>query len=170
MKLKLAVFDFDGTVLRGNTWHLFFAGQLREYRLRAPWLLTALAIRRTRLVSAEWLQNQALAPWRGQSRQSVEAAAEAFYREQLRPRLREAAMTEIARHRAQGDEVVYVCKGSGVLETEFGDLPFGEGDYLVLHRGLMHRYQLNTDEQAKLLVFESRGHVCTPHRYRNEFG
>ncbi|HVB31956.1 MAG TPA: homogentisate 1,2-dioxygenase [Gemmatimonadaceae bacterium] len=71
---------------------------------------------------------------------------------------------------AQGDEVVYVAKGSGVLETQFGDLPFGEGDYVVIHRGIMHRYQLNTDEQAKLLVFESRGHVRTPQRYRNEFG
>lgn len=71
---------------------------------------------------------------------------------------------------AQGDEVVYVCKGSGVLETEFGDLPFGEGDYLVIHRGIMHRYQLNAGEQPKLLVFESRGHVRTPQRYRNEFG
>jgi homogentisate 1,2-dioxygenase len=71
---------------------------------------------------------------------------------------------------AQGDEVVYVCKGSGVLETQFGDLPFGEGDYLVIHRGIMHRYQMNSGEQPKLLVFESRGHVRTPQRYRNEFG
>jgi homogentisate 1,2-dioxygenase len=71
---------------------------------------------------------------------------------------------------AQGDEVVYAAKGSGVLETEFGDLPFGEGDYLVIHRGIMHRYQLNSGEQPKLLVFESRGHVRTPKRYRNEFG
>ncbi|HET7632917.1 MAG TPA: homogentisate 1,2-dioxygenase [Gemmatimonadaceae bacterium] len=71
---------------------------------------------------------------------------------------------------AQGDEVVYVSKGSGVLESEFGDLPFGEGDYLVIHRGIMHRYQLNTTEQPKLLVFESRGHVRTPERYRNVFG
>ena len=71
---------------------------------------------------------------------------------------------------AQGDEVVYVAKGSGVLETEFGDLPFGEGDYLVIHRGIMHRYQLDGGVQPKLLVFESRGHVRTPKRYRNEFG
>ncbi len=71
---------------------------------------------------------------------------------------------------AQGDEVVYVCKGSGVLETEFGDLPFGEGDYVVIHRGIMHRYQMNAGDQPRLLVFESRGHVRTPQRYRNEFG
>ena len=71
---------------------------------------------------------------------------------------------------AQGDELVYVSKGSGVLETQFGDLPYGEGDYVVIHRGIMHRYRMNAGEQTKLLIFESRGHVRTPQRYRNEFG
>ena len=27
-----------------------------------------------------------------------------------------------------------------MLESVFGDLPFGEGDYLVIHRGILHRY------------------------------
>lgn len=117
--MKLAVFDFDGTVLRGNTWHLFFAGQLRERRVRAPWLLAALVVRRTRLVPAEWLQDQALAPWRGQSRPQVEEAARGFYETQLRPRLRAAALAEISRHRAQGDEVVVVSAAWDVLLAPF---------------------------------------------------
>jgi homogentisate 1,2-dioxygenase len=72
---------------------------------------------------------------------------------------------------AQADELVYVAKGGGVLESVFGDLPFGEGDYLVIHRGILHRYKLDTTkEQTKLLVMESRGHVRWPKRYRNEFG
>ena len=72
---------------------------------------------------------------------------------------------------AQADELVYVAKGAGVLESVFGDLPFGEGDYLVIHRGILHRYKLDsTKEQTKLLVMESRGHVRWPKRYRNEFG
>jgi homogentisate 1,2-dioxygenase len=72
---------------------------------------------------------------------------------------------------AQADELVYVAKGAGVLESVFGDLPFGEGDYLVIHRGILHRYKLDTTkEQTKLLVMESRGHVRWPKRYRNEFG
>lgn len=72
---------------------------------------------------------------------------------------------------AQADEVVYVSKGKGVLETIFGELPFGEGDYLVIHRGIMHRFTFDKDgDPPKLLVIESRGHVRTPKRYRNEFG
>jgi homogentisate 1,2-dioxygenase len=72
---------------------------------------------------------------------------------------------------AQADECVYVAKGSGVVETQFGDLPFREGDYLILHRGIMHRYRFDLGAEApKLLIFESRGHIRWPKRYRNEFG
>ena len=70
---------------------------------------------------------------------------------------------------AQADEVVYVSQGSGTLETQFGDLPYREGDYLVIHRGILHRYRLNA-EPHRLLIFESRGYVRTPRRYRNEYG
>jgi len=72
---------------------------------------------------------------------------------------------------AQCDEVVYVAKGKGVLESVFGELPFHEGDYVIVHRGILHRYRLDLSvELPKFLVFESRGHVRTPKRYRNEFG
>src|SRR5215213_9688576 len=71
---------------------------------------------------------------------------------------------------AQADELVYVSKGTGVLETVFGELPYREGDYLVIHRGILHRYRLDSGANTKLVIFESRGHVRTPKRYRNEFG
>ena len=70
---------------------------------------------------------------------------------------------------AQADEVVYVSQGSGVLETQFGDLPYREGDYLLIHRGILHRYAM-AKEAHRLLIFESRGYVRTPKRYRNEYG
>ncbi|HUF30891.1 MAG TPA: homogentisate 1,2-dioxygenase, partial [Gemmatimonadaceae bacterium] len=72
---------------------------------------------------------------------------------------------------AQADECVYVAKGRGVLETIFGDLPYGEGDYLIIHRGILHRYKMEMAAgPTKLVIFESRGHVRWPKRYRNEFG
>jgi homogentisate 1,2-dioxygenase len=72
---------------------------------------------------------------------------------------------------AQADELVYVSKGSGILESVYGNLEYGEGDYLVIHRGILHRYRMNLEgEQTKLVVFESRGHVRYPSRYKNEFG
>jgi homogentisate 1,2-dioxygenase len=72
---------------------------------------------------------------------------------------------------AQCDEVVYVAKGSGMLETVYGDLPFREGDYVIIHRGILHRYKIDLNkDKPKFLIFESRGHVRSPKRYRNEFG
>src|SRR5512140_2609308 len=72
---------------------------------------------------------------------------------------------------AQADECVYVVEGKGILETSFGDLPFEGGDYVVIHRNSTHRWRLDAAAgRAKLLVFESRGHIRTPKRYRNEFG
>jgi homogentisate 1,2-dioxygenase len=71
---------------------------------------------------------------------------------------------------AQGDELVYVSKGSGVLESSYGELPYREGDYLIIHRGILHRFRMDKKAEQKFLVFESRGHIRWPKRYRNEFG
>ena len=69
---------------------------------------------------------------------------------------------------AQGDEVVYVAEGEGTLETQFGNLAVAPGDYLVIHRGILHRYVFT--KPPKLLIMESRGYVRTPSRYRNDYG
>lgn len=70
---------------------------------------------------------------------------------------------------AQGDEVVYVTEGEGVLETQMGELTFRAGDYLVIPRGILHRYRLSKRPHC-FLVIESAGYVRTPKRYRNEHG
>jgi len=72
---------------------------------------------------------------------------------------------------SQADECVYVVEGKGMLESVFGDLPFQGGDYVVIHRNILHRWRLDlSGGPAKFLVFESRGHIRFPKRYRNEFG
>ena len=69
----------------------------------------------------------------------------------------------------QGDEVAFVVEGEGVLESSFGDLPYRAGDYVVIPRGLLHRWRLGP-APVRLLVIESAGYVRTPKRYRNEHG
>jgi homogentisate 1,2-dioxygenase len=71
---------------------------------------------------------------------------------------------------SQADEVVFVAEGRGILESPFGDLPYQPGDYVIIHRNISHRWRLDGTVQAKFLIFESRGHVRWPKRYRNEFG
>jgi homogentisate 1,2-dioxygenase len=71
----------------------------------------------------------------------------------------------------QADEIIYVSKGAGVLESVFGELPFREGDYIIIHRGITHRFRLDSGAgPTKFLVIESRGHVRWPKRYLNEVG
>ena len=70
---------------------------------------------------------------------------------------------------ADQDEVVFVHRGSGVLETMFGKIAFQPGDYLVIPRGVMHRFCWTTEDNRALIV-ESASPVLTPKRYRNHFG
>ncbi|MDY7091352.1 MAG: homogentisate 1,2-dioxygenase [Acidobacteriota bacterium] len=70
---------------------------------------------------------------------------------------------------SQGDEVVYVAEGEGVLESQFGDLPFQPGDYLVIPRNITHRYRY-AEGAVRLLILESAGYIRVPKRYRNEHG
>src|SRR5512134_4162029 len=61
---------------------------------------------------------------------------------------------------SQADECVYLVEGSGVLESTFGDLPVQAGDYVVIHRNILHRWRFDHGAgPVKLLVFESRGHI-----------
>ena len=41
---------------------------------------------------------------------------------------------------ADGDEVRFIHTGSGILETDYGDLEFRTGDYLVIPRGTTYRF------------------------------
>jgi homogentisate 1,2-dioxygenase len=77
--------------------------------------------------------------------------------------------TEYFYKNADADELLFVHKGSGVLQTMFGSLHFQYGDYIVIPRGTVYRIIFNTPEN-RLLFVESFDPVVTPKRYRNEFG
>ena len=68
----------------------------------------------------------------------------------------------------EGDEVIFVHEGSGTLESIFGDLPFREGDYIVIPRGTTYRF-VGAGPQRHL-VFTSPGLIEIPRRYRNAYG
>ncbi len=66
------------------------------------------------------------------------------------------------------DEVVFIHEGSGVLESELGEVPFKQGDYVVIPRGITHRFVFT--ESPRLFIVETHSPIQTPKRYRNEFG
>ncbi len=69
----------------------------------------------------------------------------------------------------QADEIVFITNGAGTLESQMGEIDFGKGDYLVIPKGIIHRYRLKGDGHL-FLVMESRGYVRSPARYRNRHG
>lgn len=64
---------------------------------------------------------------------------------------------------ADGDELYFIHQGTGRLETDFGPLDFGPGDYLVIPRGTTYRVCPQTAENF-FLVFESRTRFVQPER------
>jgi homogentisate 1,2-dioxygenase len=66
---------------------------------------------------------------------------------------------------AVGDELVYVQSGSARLDSVFGRLAVGVGDYVVVPVGTTHRWVV-TDGPLQALVLEAAGgHVDVPGRY-----
>lgn len=70
---------------------------------------------------------------------------------------------------ADADEMIFVHKGSGELQTMYGSIKFGYGDYLIIPRGTVYKINFNNQEN-KLLIVESFGPIETPARYRNNYG
>jgi homogentisate 1,2-dioxygenase len=67
-----------------------------------------------------------------------------------------------------GDELLFIHHGSGAIETPFGKLAYREHDYVVIPTGTTYRVAPATP--TRMLVYETRGAVTIPRRYRNEFG
>ena len=70
---------------------------------------------------------------------------------------------------ATADELLFIHKGKGTLKTQFGNIHFVEGDYLIIPRGII--YQIHFHSQAnRLFVLESASPIIVPKRYLNNFG
>jgi homogentisate 1,2-dioxygenase len=66
---------------------------------------------------------------------------------------------------AIGDELLYVQSGAGVVQTVYGALEVGEGDYVVLPTSCTYRVLPDEAEPLRLLILEASGHVGPPKRY-----
>lgn len=69
---------------------------------------------------------------------------------------------------AIGDELVYVQAGTARLESVFGTLDVGPGDYVVVPASCTHRWV--HDGPVDALLVEARGHVAPPSRYLSAEG
>ncbi len=79
-----------------------------------------------------------------------------------------SSMTYFYRN-AQAYEVWFVHEGVGELRSQFGNLLFEPGDYIVIPYGTTWQMMLGTAE-ARFFVIESPSQIEPPKRYRNEYG
>jgi homogentisate 1,2-dioxygenase len=70
---------------------------------------------------------------------------------------------------ADADEVLFIHEGSGVLRSQYGELPFGYGDYLVIPRGTIYQVEFYS-EANRLFIVESFSPVRFPKRYQSKYG
>jgi len=67
------------------------------------------------------------------------------------------------------DEMIFVHRGNGILDSQFGQMEFREGDYIIIPGGVLYRLNFDT-ENNHLLIVESFGPIEFPNRYLNKFG
>jgi len=70
----------------------------------------------------------------------------------------------------EADEMYFVHEGSGVLETVFGPIPYGPGDYLVIPIGTTYRLRPAKRSAQRMLWLECPSEIEPPKRYRNDYG
>ncbi|MFC8719629.1 homogentisate 1,2-dioxygenase [Kitasatospora sp. NPDC057198] len=69
-----------------------------------------------------------------------------------------------------GDECVYVESGTAVLETVFGSLTVGQGDYVLIPRATTHRWVPTGDGPLRAYCIEANSHITPARRYLSKFG
>ena len=67
------------------------------------------------------------------------------------------------------DELLFIHAGSGTLRSNYGNIPFKYGDYLIIPKGTIYQIDFDTVDN-RLLYIESFQPIFTPKRYRNNFG
>ena len=79
------------------------------------------------------------------------------------------SMTDYFYKNADADEMIFVHEGTGTVKTQYGELPFSYGDYIVLPRGTIYQIEFN-DDKNRLFIVESFSPLRFPKRYMSKYG
>lgn len=70
---------------------------------------------------------------------------------------------------ADTDEVLFIHEGTGTLKTQYGQIPFSYGDYVVIPRGTIYQIEFDTPDN-RLFIIESYSPITFPKRYLSRYG
>jgi homogentisate 1,2-dioxygenase len=71
---------------------------------------------------------------------------------------------------AVGDECVYVESGTARVETVYGVLEVGEGDYVLMPRSATHRWVPTGDAPLRAYCIEANSDIHPPKRFLSKYG
>jgi homogentisate 1,2-dioxygenase len=69
---------------------------------------------------------------------------------------------------AQSYETWFVHEGEGLFKSQFGNLNFGKGDYIIIPFGTTWKMELRGP--VRFFTIENPSQIEPPRRYRNEYG
>ncbi|MCX6210590.1 MAG: homogentisate 1,2-dioxygenase [Bacteroidetes bacterium] len=79
------------------------------------------------------------------------------------------SLTEYFYKNADADEVIFIHQGTGKLITQYGELTFSYGDYIVIPRGTIYQIHFN-ESNNRLFIVESFSPIRYPKRYLSRHG
>ena len=168
-----------GTLLREHclTRHGFDGAFTIAYRLHGPHVQTSwqahdhvpapLDAHADTLVLRRHYQTQVMAP---SGETPLQARRPLFVSTDLEVGvLRPSISDDVYLENGDGDDLYYIQEGTGLLRTILGDLRFGPQDYVLVPRGIVHRFILDAVPQHWFHV-EAKRDFHIPRQFRNETG
>lgn len=70
---------------------------------------------------------------------------------------------------ADADELLFIHEGEGKLKTQYGEIPFGYGDYVIIPRGTIYQIEFKQKEN-RLFILESFSPIRFPKKYLSPYG
>lgn len=68
------------------------------------------------------------------------------------------------------DDLFFIQRGAGILRSMVGDLRFEQDDYVVIPRGMIHRFLPDPGVEQRWLSIECAGGLHLPRQWRNASG
>ena len=125
----LAVYDFDGTCITGNSPAMLvpylLAHRMLPFHRAIEIGFWALAYKLRLPQNESWVRSKVFSAFEGKPKADVDAFLAAFYDEKIAPRVRPAALASMRRDKEAGRLVVIVSASwSGIVARAARDLPF----------------------------------------------
>jgi phosphatidylglycerophosphatase C len=118
---RLALFDFDGTLCRLNSYHIFLKWLIKERTTNSLKLLSATALRKAGLIGRPALMNIALGTLKGKTRTEVELIGEMIFVNKLLPNLNKLGIAEMQKKRDEGYGLVILSGAFDFILKPFCD-------------------------------------------------